>query len=702
MGSYISAQGNEILIDTGESAGAHYESDPRTELVSWIVGKVDRWETIRNQEHAAEWKEYWTKVRGIFKHSDKTRLSERSRIITPALSQAVEMTVSEIEEALFSRERWIDVAESVDPTYQAQAQPGQNEPTSGAPPPDLLHAVDLLLEDIELVNGKNAVAEGVQNAAIFGTGILKVCTDVWNIGTPKRGPTGKLENKEEPRVVVYWESIRADEFIPDPSGRNIKEMLGCAHRTRRPLHLVLEKIEQGVYLKSALADIGAPPPDSADMVDSEERAGFSQADVDTVLIDEWHGKVPAKFLLQMQSDKSSLDEALAQDLAERPMDGDGPLVEAIVTIANKSTLLRAMSNPFVMKDRSIIAWPHEQVPGQFWGRGVCEKGINAQRALDAEVRARIDALGFISAPMLGVDMNRMPKGFKQEIFPGKIWKTNGNPNEILTPIKVGQIDGTTFNQAQDMERMVQMATGALDTGSALGRAQTASGGNAVSTGSLFMGAFVKRSKRAIQSLCRNAIYPLIEKTLWRYAEFDGKRYPKLFKFVVKTALGIIAREVEQLNLTQVMAMLPQDAFPQIKVGIAKGIVELANLHNKSEIMAIMAQAMQPPTPEEQHQAAQQKAITLETALEELRNTKAQTTKLLAEVQEILTSAHVNSASAAVASTKTQIELRKVDLMGEENDQFGVQNDISRERLDLAQRALDHKIQMDTRAKPAAK
>jgi hypothetical protein len=651
--------------------------DPRAEMVSWVIERLDRWEKIRDREHGDDWKEYWTKVRGIFKDSDKTRRSERSKIITPALSQAVEMTVSEIEEALFSREMWVDVADSVD----AQ-QKGAMAALTGR-----------LLEDIELVNGKDAVAQGVQNAAIFGTGILKVCTDVWTVGGPKRAYRGgPLEPANEKKAVVYWEAIRADEFIPDPAGRTLKEMLGAGHRSRRPLHTVLEKIEQGVYLKSALADLGSAPIDDAMMVDSEERAGYNMSDVDECLVDEYHGKIPAKFLIQ-DAPQSPLDRALAQDLADRPMEGDGPLVEVIVTIANKSTLLRAMVNPFVMKDRSIIAWPHEQVPGRFWGRGVCEKGINAQRALDAEVRARIDALGFISAPMLGVDANRMPKGFRQEIFPGRIWKTNGNPNEILTPIKVGTVDGTTFNQAQEMERMVQMATGAFDTGSALGRSQTSSGGSAASTGSLFMGAFVKRSKRAIQSLCRNAIYPLIEKTLWRYMQFDSMRYPMQPQFVIKTTLGIIAREVEQLNLTQVMAMLPEE-FPQVKVAVAKGIIELATLHNKAEIMQAMAEAMKPPTPEEQKQAQQAKALTVETQLEDLRNTKATTTKLLAEVQKILTEAHITSQSGDLNQQKMMLEGQKVNLMQDENQTFAEQNTIANKRVALQERALEHKIKTD--------
>ena len=44
---------------------------------------------------------------------DKTRDSERSRIISPALQQAVESSVAEVEEATFGRGKWFDISDDV-------------------------------------------------------------------------------------------------------------------------------------------------------------------------------------------------------------------------------------------------------------------------------------------------------------------------------------------------------------------------------------------------------------------------------------------------------------------------------------------------------------------------------------------------------------------------------------------------------------
>ena len=85
-------------------------------------------------------------------------------------------------------------------------------------------------------------------------------------------------------------------------------------------------------------------------------------------------------------------------------------VEAIVVIANGGTLLKAEKNPYMMQDRPVVAFPWDIVPSRFWGRGVCEKGYNSQKALDAELRARIDALALTVHPMMAMDATRYLAG----------------------------------------------------------------------------------------------------------------------------------------------------------------------------------------------------------------------------------------------------------------------------------------------------
>jgi hypothetical protein len=674
--------GQTILVDTPESTGgnksAPFRQQPGMELVSWVIGKANPWKDQRNRGYQRLWGEYWRMWRGKWNQEDQTRQSERSRLIAPALAQAIDMTVSEVEEAIFGKEVWFDIQDDLQDQERI----------------DAIVARDLLLEDLACVNAQDAISEAVLNAAIFGTGIVKISTSVGREERPTRDQTTyKVVPYGKERVYVTIESIRPDEFIPDPSGKTIQEMLGCAHEVRKPLHSVLEKIETGTYRKDALSLL-APfhGSDRSEIDEDDPQVMNSPTDSDEVEIIEYHGKVPLKFLNRLQEARSALDEVLEMDLSIRPdrENGDGPLVEAIVTIANEGILLRAIPNPFVMKDRSIIAFPFEKVPGRFWGRGISEKGYNPQKALDAELRARQDALGFISAPMLGVDAGRVPPGFKLEVKPGKVWVTHGNPDEVLRPISIGTLNPNTFNQTQEMERMVQMGTGAFDTASSL-KSQSQSGANGAGSNSLMMGAFVKRAKKAIQQIDRNLLTPLIQKTMWRYMQFDPRRYPQDFKFNVKATLGMMAREVEQMQLTQLIGMMPEE-FGRVGLVLVQGIVEMSSAPNKAQIMKAINEALQPPSEEQQRKQQELADLQFEAAKAQAQSVLLGNQKTIAEIQEILAKAQKTFHEAGVEDDKLMVQVAEIQVMMEELRAFQNQNQIALRKLIQQDRALDIKQQ----------
>lgn len=676
--SIVQTQSNSILVDTPESApnAGRQSFLPGVELTSWIVGKVTSWENHRNRGYSRRWQEYWRMWRGRWSEADRNRLSERSRLIAPALSQAVEATVAEIEEGVLAKDQWIDLSDDV--TDQDKA--------------DAMAVRDLLLEDMEDVNAKDALSEVALNAAIFGTGIAKVMVEVGVELVPVRDQyTGQLTTEEQERVKVFVESVRPDEFIPDPSGKNLTEMLGYAHKMSVPTHSVLEKIEKGIYRKEALPFIaGMAQHTSGHEADSGDvERTFSQGEGDSTELVEYHGKVPLFLLNSVQKGDTLLDDLLNFDIKSRPEYGEGPLVEAIVTIANGSILLRAKLTPFVMRDRSFVAFQFEKVPGRFWGRGVAEKGYNPQKALDAEIRSRIDALGFISSPMLGVDSGRLPRGFKMEIKPGKIWMTQGAPRDILQPIEIGNLNQATFNQAGEMERMVQMGTGAFDTATNLGNQSSTSGANSASTNSLMMGAFVKRSKRAIQNFTRNLVTPVIKKAVWRYMQFAPDRYPSDYKFKIVTGTGIVAREVEAMQLTQLLGMMP-DKYPQVSAVISKGIVENSSVYNKAEILNSIDAALQPPPEEEQQKQQQLADAQLQAALAEAQGKLLDNQFTLAKIRSELAEAELKARKADVEDEKVQQEQERIALQAAEIEQFWQQNQIAMERLKLQERQLEMK------------
>ena len=501
---------NQAVVEV-KPAPVDEESLRNEKLVVWILDHVDKWEEYRNNNFKNLWEEYYRSWKQVWTTDEKTRDSERSRFISPALQQAIEMAVAEAEEATFGRVKWIDVEDDLRDEQKT----------------DMILIRDQLLEDMDLNNVPDAIAECYLNAAIYGTGIGKLTVEEKDeIITDERGFT-----RTETYTKCGLEPISPEDFVIDPEARDIDEALGCAHVVVRPIHTVQQKQAEGIYKAVELGDY-------SDDRDVESKGEFKNSNVsDKCEIIEYHGYVPSWLLGE---------------------EGDDPfkMTEAIVTIANRQALLKAVANPFTHNDRSVIAFQWDKVPNRFWGRGVAEKGINSQRALNAELRARQDGLALTIHPMMAADATRLPRGQKMQIAPGKFILTNGDPKQILNPMHFGEMSSHTYQQAGELERMLQMATGSMDSAAPI----TAVPRNATASGmSMILGSAIKRAKRTMQNIERQFLKPLIKKTIYRYMQFDPMRYPgNDYKFLPRSSMGILAREYTQSQISQAMQVVPPE------------------------------------------------------------------------------------------------------------------------------------------------
>ena len=332
-------------------------------LASWLNYRLDGWRTHRDINYVDKWDEYYRLWRGIWAQSDKMRQSEKSRIISPALQQAVESSVAELEEATFGRGKWFDI------------QDDMLDQDRG----DVEYVRNLLQEDLEKTGVKDAVCEIFLNGAIYGTGIGKIVVEEnvervpVEVGVPGTMTTTR-ELSEVPIIDIKIDPISPKEFLIDPSANSINEALGVAHEVIKPRYHVVDGIKSGIY-----RDV--PLDGDYDTV----RFGFDPEskmadESDSVKITEYWGLVPKRFL-KPTADKDDFEYSKKDEL-----------VEAVVTIVNDEYILRAEENAFMMVDRPFISYQHDIVPNKFWGRGICEKGYNPQKALDTEMRARIDSL----------------------------------------------------------------------------------------------------------------------------------------------------------------------------------------------------------------------------------------------------------------------------------------------------------------------
>jgi hypothetical protein len=268
----------------------------------------------------------------------------------------------------------------------------------------------------------------------------------------------------------------------------------------------------------------------------------------------------------------------------------------------------------MMKDRPVVAFQYDSMPNRFWGRGIAEKGYNMQKAIDAQIRAHLDSLALTTAPMMGIDATRLPRGAKFEVRPGKTILTNGNPNEILQAFKFGVTDPGNLTTANEFMKMILMATGTVDSYSM--PAVTADGGG-LNPG---LSAIIKKNKRILVNFQEQFLIPFVEKAAYRFMQFDPERYPAQdFNFVASSNLGIIAREYEQMQFMNLLKTLGPDS-PVVPL-VMKAIVENSGLNNREEMIATLTQMMQ-PNPQAQEAAMMQQQLQMQMAQLQMANLEA--------------------------------------------------------------------------------
>ena len=194
-------------------------------------------------------------------------------------------------------------------------------------------------------------------------------------------------------------------------------------------------------------------------------------------------------------------------------------------------------------------------------------------------------------------------GARPEVKAGKIILTNGNPAEVLQPFNFGQVSQITFAQAGELQKMVQTATGAIDSAGIPGSIN----GEATAAGiSMSLGAIIKRHKRTLINFQESFLIPFVSKAAYRYMQFEPEIYPVAdYQFEVSSSLGIIAREYEVTQLVQLLQTMGQDSplYPTL----IQSIIDNMNLSNREELIAALAQASQPSPEQQQAQQAQQQA-----------------------------------------------------------------------------------------------
>ena len=588
------------------------ETNNEKELVDWVTGHLNRWRDYRDTNFLPDWEEYERIFRGQWAAEDKTRESERSRIISPATQQAVETRHAEVIEAIFGQGEFFDIEDDI-------------KDVNGNPM-DVEAIKALLMEDFKRDKIKKSIDHIELMAEIYGTGIGEISVASYTEYKPAtqamQGVQGMaaIGVQASERFCVKLKPINPKNFIIDPNADSIEEAMGCAVEKYVSVHKIVQGMEKGIYKK---VDIGTSGEDS----DLEPTQELSYYQDDKVKLITYYGLVPREYLKAVDEDESEEVDLFPDDsLADEYSD----MVEAIVVIANDGQLLKAEESPYMMKDRPVVAYQDDTVPGRFYGRGTVEKAYNMQKAIDGQLRAHMDSLALTTAPMIAMDATRLPRGAKFEVKPGKALLTNGNPAEIIYPFHFGQTNVDAPAAAQNFERMLLQATGTVDSAGLPSATQRDGGGQGMS---MAMAGIIKKYKRTLVNFQEDFMIPFIYKAVYRYMQFDPERYPSVdMTFIPTATLGVLAREYEQQQMIGLLQTLGPNT-PVLPV-LLKGILANSSLSNRAELMETLDKMSQ-PNPEAQKADQEQKQMQAQLIGAQTAELAAKAQKAGAEAQQIV-------------------------------------------------------------------
>jgi hypothetical protein len=618
------------------------------ELVSFVVDHCDRWRTYRDINFLPDWEEYERIFRGQWASEDKTRESERSRIVTPATQQAVETRHAEIMEAIFGSGEFFDIKDDIKDI--------------NGDPMDVEFLKNQMMEDFKRDKLRKHIDQVVLLAEMYGTGVAEIVTSMEKELVPATMPMPGQEQAaigtvEKMRVSVKPMPVNPKNFLWDPNGTTVDDCMGVAIEKYVSIHKVVRGIERGIYRKVNIT----PTYEDTDLEPTQE---ISQYQDEKVLLLTYYGLVPREYLQKVENEdivELFPDDSAAEDYQD--------MVEAIIVIANDGLLLKAEESPYMMKDRPVITYQADTVPNRLPGRGTIEKAYNMQKSIDAQVRTHLDSLALTASPMMAVDATRLPRGAKLTIMPGKAIYTNGNPNEILYPFKFGQTDGSSITTAEKFQQMLLQATGTLDSNGMV----SAVGRDAAGTGmSMAVASIIKKYKRTLVNFQEDFLIPFINKAAYRFMQFDPERYPSVDMVFIPTAtLGIIAREYEQAQFISLLQTLGPDT-PVLPI-ILKGIVANSSLSNRAELMSRLDQMGQ-VDPQAQEKQLVQEQLALQAAQ--------------AQIAVNTTQAEQNRAEA----TKTIIETKLKPLEVQAKIQQGLTANLPNQD-DMASKEFDKRVKV---------
>lgn len=427
-------------------------------IAAYVASKFSQWSAAR-QALEDKWDRAYRTWRCLEDSNDKTRNTERSQIKIPATKEAINNAVDAVCQVIFAS----------DPFFRIAPQQLSDAPRAE----QLGQFLNWLFQKQSLEQKlTSGILEMCRDGTIIGRIVPRPRTDSRIVEQQTAEPvpdpiTGEIvmvpgartkERVERTRIFPEFETVSIYNFYTNPTATSPQDAEGCIVRRVMKSYELLEWKRSGV--------ISALPPDDGRLQEGDDLVvsyGSGAPVIDTIRdrlsnlgiavqpspfdveVLEWWGFIPSEVL----------NEA---GYPGEQMDGGA---EMVVYVANKNFVMNpdTLPNPFFSGQRPFLKATFEESPGEFYGIGIPEISDGPQRALDATVRQRIDNKAIAINQMFAANARKLTPGQNMSVYPGKIFLTEGPPEEVMKQFIVQDVTQGSYIDAQEYERYIQSAHG---------------------------------------------------------------------------------------------------------------------------------------------------------------------------------------------------------------------------------------------------
>ncbi len=569
-----------------EGKGVEQENLKYSPLVAYIEGRFTKAEDARFQDES-RWLEAYRNYRGIYGPDNQFTATEKSRAFVKITTAKVNAAYAQITETLFASNRFPigveatpvpeGIEESVyfDPKeQQAQAAPqGQMQTSARIARPDIMlnlgplqemldpvkdkikpgssgsqsaanfepakAAAELLDKKIRDVlaeaNGEKALRSFVFEQVLFGTGVFK-------------GPL--LKDKEYPKwdkTGVYTPVIKP---IPDLSQVSLWDAYPDPEARTSDQGEMEYFVQRHRFSKSQLRALKKRPHFRKESIDFAIDGGpnYQERYWESVLKDDKSEQGNERFEVL---EYWGLVDADVEDLTgiEIPKQYKGMDEVQINAWICNGQLLRLVYNPFTPVRIPYFLCPYEINPYSIFGVGVAENMSDTQLLMNGFMRMAVDNGVLSSNIAFEINENFLSPGQDFEMYPGKVFKTNGVPGQSIFSHKFPNVTQECMLLFDKARQLADEATGIPSYSH--GVSGIMSTGRTAAGMSMLMGAADKSIKSVVRNIDDYLLSPLGKAIYAFLMQFDfNEKFIGDLDIVALGTLSLMRNEVRSQKILQ--------------------------------------------------------------------------------------------------------------------------------------------------------